>query len=72
MKKTPALTALRNEVFDTMVTKLNRNSKFYSQDCDELWAGISKRSESELRETLSRQRAISRTTQREINLHCQF
>lgn len=72
-KATPVtVTALHRQCYDILVASFNPKSKFYSQDCDELWAGLLSRSQEQLLETLQRQRAIARTTQREMNLHCQF
>lgn len=64
--------SLQNECYDILVATLNPKSKFYSEDCDQIWAGLLKKNETELRETLNRQRAISRVTQKEIDAHCQF
>lgn len=64
--------ALRNECYDLLAATYNRNSKFYAQDCTDLWTHLLKKTESELRETASRQRAIASVTEREMSQHCQF
>jgi hypothetical protein len=69
-KRNP-LNILRNDVYDYLVLSLNTKSKFYTQDCDDLWAGLLKKSADELRETLNRQRAIYATTHAEIIQNCQ-
>ena len=69
---TPGVKRLRHDCYDILVASLNRNSKFYQSDCDDLWAHLLTRNEAQLRETLSRQRAIANVTQAEMNRHCQF
>ncbi len=71
--KTPASATkyLRNECYDLLAATFNRNSKFYNQDCADLWAHLLKKTETELRETASRQRAIANVSQAEINRNCQ-
>ncbi len=69
---TPAIRRLRNECYDILVASLNRNSKFYQSDCDDLWAHLPTRDESQLRETLSRQTAINNVSEAEMRRHCQF
>lgn len=65
------LNLLRNDVYDYLVLSLNPKSKFYTQDCDDLWAGLMKKTAEELRETLQRQKAIYATTHAEIIRNCQ-
>lgn len=75
MKKntvTSAIKKLRHDCYDILVASLNRNSKFYHSDCDDLWAHLLTRSEAQLRETLSRQTAINNVSEAEMNRHCQF
>jgi hypothetical protein len=71
-KTTDTTMSLRRGCYDILVLSLNRKSKFYNEDCDALWAGLMKKDATQLRETLSRQRAIARVTDKEIALHCQF
>ena len=66
------LRALQNDCYDILVASLNRNSKFYQSDCDDLWAHLLTRNEAQLRETLSRQRAIANVSEAEMRRHCQF
>lgn len=66
------LRVLQNDCYDILSATYNRNSKFYQSDCDDLWAHLLTRNEAQLRETLSRQRAIANVTQAELNQHCQF
>jgi hypothetical protein len=69
---TPAIKRLRNECYDILVATLNRNSKWYDSDCDDIWKNLLKKNEAELRETLSRQRAIANVSEVEMRRHCQF
>jgi hypothetical protein len=70
--KTDTTMFLRRECYDILVASLNVKSKFYNEDCDRIWAGLLKKDAEQLRESLQRQRAIARVTDKEIALHCQF
>lgn len=69
--KPNAVNTLRNDVYDMLVKSLNPRSKFYSQDCGDLWSGLVKKSDAELRETMNRQRAIANVSDAEMRRHCQ-
>lgn len=69
--KPSAVNTLRNDVYDMLVKSLNPRSKFYNQDCEDLWFGLVKKSSAELRDTLNRQRAIANVSDAEMRRHCQ-
>ena len=59
-----------NWLYDTL--KPSHESKFFEQDADALWRGLTSKTDAQLEETYQRQLAISKTTQREINENCQL
>lgn len=70
--KAPAINTLRNDAYDLIVKSYNRKSKFYNEDCDHLWAHLSKKSAEELREIMARKRGYMSVTQAEIDRNCDF
>jgi len=66
---------LMNELYDLIVAqdpKYSPPSKFWSQDRDDLWKSLQDKTEEQLRESLQRQKAISRTTEGEMRRYSQL
>ena len=63
---------LQNQCYNLLIASFNKKSKFYTSDCDELWAHLNTRSIEQLRETIARQNAINNISEAEMRRNCQF
>lgn len=71
-QKNPTRRMLQNQCYDLLVASFNPKSKFYTSDCDDLWAHLNTRSIEQLRETIARQTAINNVSEAEMRHNCQF
>ena len=62
---------LQRTFIDQATKALNKNSKFYSDDLACIKRAASRKTATELRESIARQNAIARTTWGEIVINCQ-
>lgn len=64
--------AMRRELITLLANSLNRSSRFYADDYETICRNVNRMTLRQLRETLSRQRAIAEVTTTECRAHCQF
>lgn len=62
----------RDWIVGHYIGTLNPKSKFFDRDVTLFTIRLNGKSEKEIHEIYARQKAISETTQREIDTHCQF
>lgn len=61
---------LRVTCYDLLTKNMNRDSKFYDSDCEDIWTATLRKNETELRETIARWSYVP--SKREINMNCRF
>ena len=61
----------RNELIKMLAGTLNKNSKRYREDYDNICKAVNRKTRKELIEALNRQNAVLHVSQSEIDRHCQ-
>lgn len=65
------MTRLQAQAFNLAKSKLNKSSKFYTDDLDSLREFYSKKSEADCRDAIARM-TCAPVSEKEMQLHCQF
>lgn len=63
---------LEKKVIAVLSKNLKKGSKFYADDLASIKAGVRRKTDQELHETLARQNAIDAVSDAEIRVHSQF
>lgn len=64
--------ASRVKLINLLAKSLNKSSKWYAEDYENIVSSVNRKTRKELLESLERQRAISQVSESEIKRNCQF
>lgn len=66
------LARMRIDLIDMLVGTLNKQSKYFTEDREQIIKHVNKMTRAQLIESLGRQKAVSSVTKREIYNNCKF